>query len=353
MKAIVKYQKGDGFMELRDVPLPTPTDDEVLIRVWACGICGSDIHIFHDEHPNYPPVIVGHEYSGEIIALGKNVKGWKEGDRVVGETHTKTCGECLFCRTGNQQLCPHKRAPGWGIDGAFAEYLTYPARLLHRIPDNLSWEEASLAEPTAICVHGILERTLRGGSDTTLMSGGETVVVIGPGPIGLIALQILKAAGVGKVIVSGTPRSARRRLPLAKELGADYVVSREDLSEVVMNLTGGNGADLVVECSGSPSAISSTYELSRQLGRICFIGISGVDSISIPHDKEIFKGLSTIYCFSHRYTSWETALSFLSAGRVKARELITHKGPLERWEEIFEALEGGEGIKGILLPQEG
>jgi L-iditol 2-dehydrogenase len=354
MRAIVKYQKGDGFMELRKVPIPEPAADEVLIKVWACGVCGSDLHILHDEHPNYPPVIVGHEYAGEIVTLGEEVQGWQIEDRVVGETHTRACGRCLFCRTGNQQICSEKLPPGWGIDGAYAEYIAYPVRLLHHIPDNLSWDEATLAEPTAICVHGILERTLKAATDSTLRSGGETVVVIGPGPIGLLSLQLVKAAGAGKVIVSGTPRSAARRLPLAKELGADCVVNvgEQDLKELVLDVTSGYGADIVVESSGASSGVVSAYEVVRRLGKICFIGISGQQSIAIPHDQAIFKAATAIYSFSHRYTSWETALQLLSNGKIKAIPLITDTGPLERWEEIFQSLEHGGGIKGILHPQE-
>jgi len=354
MLAVVKYAKGPGNVELREVPVPKPREDEVLIKVMAASICGSDLHIYHDEHPYWPPVIMGHEFSGEIVEVGANVKEWQVGDRVVAEPHTRTCGTCLYCRTGNQQVCVSKRAPGWGIDGAFAEYLAYPARLLHRIPDEVSFEEAACAEPMSICVHGVLERSLHNSGDTTCMSGAETVLISGPGPIGLLATQVLRAAGVGTIIVSGTPRSAKLRLPKALEVGADITVNvgEEDLVEKVMRVTDGRGVDLVVECSGAQKAIEQAFKCVRRLGKVCFIGIAGSNSITIPFDEAIFKAANVTFCFSHRYTSWETTLGLMAKGLVTPKKIITHKGPLSNWEEFFSALEHGEAVKAILLPQE-
>ncbi len=159
MQALVKTQKGDGFLELREHPVPAPGAGEVLIKVKACGVCGTDVHVLHDEFPYWPPVVLGHEFSGEIVELGPGVSLYAVGDRVVGEPHTQACGQCYLCRTGNIQICAAKRSPGWGIDGAFAAYIRMPERLLHRIPDAMSYELAALVEPTANTVHDVVERT--------------------------------------------------------------------------------------------------------------------------------------------------------------------------------------------------
>jgi len=158
MKAIVKWKKGDGFVELREVPKPVIDSESVLIEVKAAGICGTDIHIIHDEFEYSPPVIMGHEFSGEIVETGEKVKAWKVGDRVVSELHTGACRVCRLCRTGNSQICSKKRPIGSGQDGAFAEFIKVPSWLLHKIPGEVSFEEAALTEPTAICVHCILEK---------------------------------------------------------------------------------------------------------------------------------------------------------------------------------------------------
>ena len=178
MKALVKYQSGDGFVELRDVKIPEIKNDEVLIRVKACGICGSDIHILHDEFKNYPPVILGHEFSGEIAEVGKKVDGWNKGDRVVSELHIEACRVCYLCRNGQAQICPKKRAIGSGSNGAFAEYMKVPTWLLHRIPESVSFEAAALTEPTAISIDAIIE--------TGKVKPGDFVAITGPGPIGLL-----------------------------------------------------------------------------------------------------------------------------------------------------------------------
>jgi len=146
MKALVKTQKGVGFIEVRDVPEPSPGPGEVKIQVAQCGICGSDIHVRHDSFPYWPPVILGHEFTGTIVELGPDCQYTELGDRIVAEPHTKACGQCRLCRTGNVQICATKRSPGWGIDGGMAEFICYPERLLHKIPDDMSWDQAAVVD---------------------------------------------------------------------------------------------------------------------------------------------------------------------------------------------------------------
>lgn len=179
------------MVEIREVPEPKIRDDEVLIDVKAVSVCGSDLHIYHDSHPNWPPVILGHECSGVIADIGKEVKGWKVGDRIVSETRLSSCGVCYTCQSGFPQVCEQKRAYGIGINGTYTKYVAGPARLLHRLPDKIPFEVGAVIEPTAICVTSILERSH--------LQAGESVIVTRPGPIGLICLAIAKAAGVRMV----------------------------------------------------------------------------------------------------------------------------------------------------------
>jgi len=344
MKAVVKTQKGDGYVQLMEVEEPKIKPDEVLIRVKAVSICGSDLHIWHDEHPYWPPMTMGHEFAGEIVDVGSRVAGWRVGDRVASETRTETCGVCRYCQTGVPQVCPHKRPPGIGINGAMARFVAMPARLLHRIPDNVSYDAAAVTEPTAVCLHGIIERTG--------ISAGDNVVVLGPGPIGLISVQLAKLAGASNLIAIGTPRSADLRLRKAKDLGADVTINlgEENAREIVSDLTKGYGADLVIEAAGSSEAIKMAFDLVRRHGKICALGINGKETTDVPWDTAIFKAVQLTFCFSSSWQSWETVLKLMEKRMLKPEEIITHRMPLERWKEAFEALENREAIKAILNP---
>lgn len=344
MKALVKTQKGVGYVEVRDVPEPSPNAGEAKIRIAACGVCGSDIHVYHDTFPYWPPVILGHEFTGTIVELGPECGRLRVGDRVVAEPHTRACGACYLCRTGNIQICPEKRSPGWGIDGGMAEFICYPERLLHRIPDGMTWDQAAVVEPVANVVTDILERTG--------VVAGDFVVVQGPGPIGLMAALVARAAGARQVVLIGTPGDAALRLPKARELGFDrtIVVGQQDPVAAVMGLTGGIGADIVVECSGSPKAIPVTVELVRKMGKICVIGLTGNRPVELPWDRFAFKVVTVVFNLSTQYTAWDRTISLIHSGAVPADRLITHREPLENWKRVFEDIEGLRAIKALLLP---
>ncbi|MDH7571138.1 MAG: zinc-binding dehydrogenase [Armatimonadota bacterium] len=344
MQALVKTQKGVGFLELREVPEPVPGPGEVLIEVKACGICGTDVHVLHDKFPYWPPVILGHEFAGQIVALGPDVKYFQVGERVVGEPHTQACGHCYLCRTGNIQICPTKRSPGWGIDGAFARYLRMPERLLHRIPEGMSYEDAAVVEPTANTVHDVVERAR--------VEAGDFVVVLGPGPIGLLAALTARAAGARHLVVVGTPADEAVRLKKARELGFDTVINVAEANpvEAVLELTGGIGADLVIECSGAGAAIASTVDLVRKKGRICAIGLTGKDAISFPWDKAAFKVCDLIFNLSTSYTSWDRAIYLIATGKIPAGKVVTHRVPLAEWRYAFDELEAQRALKVLLIP---
>ena len=344
MKAIVKYKKGNGFVELREVTKPTADSESVLIKLKASGICGTDIHILHDEFKYSPPVIMGHEFSGEIIEVGEKVKEWKVGERVVSELHTGACRICRLCRTGNPQICSKKRPIGSGTDGAFAEFIKVPSWLLHRIPEEISFEEAALTEPTAICVHCILEQT---GIKT-----GDFVAVLGPGPIGLLAAQVVKTAGASYVFISGTSRDASTRLKVAEELGIDYVLNVDEENPVskIKQLTNGTGADVVVEASGSPLAINQAFQMVRRGGRISALGMTEEERVEVPWNVGIIKGIQMTLPFSSGYTSWEIALGLIASKKINVANLITQRFSLKDWSKAFSLIENGQAIKALLIP---
>ncbi len=341
MKGLVKTQKGDGFLEVLERPVPALRgDDWVLIKVKAAGVCGTDLHIWHDEFPYWPPVILGHEFSGEIVEVGSKVKKFAVGDRVVAEPHSYACGTCYLCRQGKIQLCADKRSPGWGFDGAFAPYVTMPEMLLHRIPEGLSYDVAALCEPMAIVVHDVTERCGIGCSDT--------VVVTGSGPIGIMSAFVAKQNGAGRVIVTGLASCEKQRFPVALQLGADMVINVEKESPVdkVMELTDGIGADCVIETSGSAPGITQSIQLLKKCGKLCATGMGPAMS-NVPWTTMVQKSLDIVGCMSSSYTSWDKAIGLMASTDKDLELLITHKADIMQWRQVFDDLTAENGIKAI------
>jgi threonine dehydrogenase-like Zn-dependent dehydrogenase len=312
--------------------------------VRACGICGSDLKIEEDQHPYVPPVVIGHEFAGEITEVGRDVRGWSAGDGVVAEQHTHACGRCRQCLTGNAFACASKRAPGYFIDGGFAEYIAMPAWLLHRIPEGLSFVEAAFSEPAAVAAHGVLDRTG--------IAPEDVVLVLGSGPIGLAAAKMAQAAGAACAIVTGIDRDEQVRLPRAREMGIDHAVNvlATDLAALVSDLTGGEGADVVIELSGAPPAIAQAFQLARSLGRVGIIGQPHTDVIEIPYRDALFRALTVSFSYSSRHTSWERALSLFERGALEPDKFITDVLPMGEWQRGFELARSGQAIKVVLVP---
>ncbi|RPJ19813.1 MAG: hypothetical protein EHM26_06660 [Desulfobacteraceae bacterium] len=344
MKALVKTQKGRGFLEVKNVEDPVLGEHDALIRVKAGGICGTDLHIEEDRFPYNPPVILGHEFSGQIVEVGKKVVGFKAGDRVVAEPHRGGCGTCRYCLTGQVEVCREKRAIGYRVDGAFSEFTTLPETSLHRIPDSVSFEQAALCEPLAVVVKAVLERSK--------VQPEDFVVVMGCGPIGLLAAAAAKAEGARAVMVTGTTGDEKQRLPTAKKMGMDYTVNvqKQDALAMVNELTKGAGADLIVEASGAEPAIRQAFDMIKIDGRICGVGISGKDAISLPWDLAIRKAINVSCSFSSNWTSWERALSLLGSGRVKIDPMISGSYPLQEWKKAFDLLRNLDAVKIVLIP---
>lgn len=341
MLALVKTQKGEGFFSLEERPIPKYEEDEVLVRVAFGGICGTDIHILHDQFTYYPPVIVGHEFSGIVEEVGNKVTLYKKGDAVVGEPHNKACGKCYLCRNGHIQNCNDKRSIGWGIDGCFTSYVVMPEKLLHKIPEGVSLKEAAMAEPSAIVAHQLLERAH--------VMPGDNVVIMGVGPIALLAAEMSRIAGAGKIILCGCTSDKDYRLKIADELGCYDLfidVQKEDAAAIIMKETG-IGADLVVEASGAASAIRTGIRVLKKRGRMCAIGMTGAPTVEIPWNEAMMKVLDVQFNMSSSYNGWNMALSLMASGKLKVAPMIGVR-PLAEWKRAFEDLESGKAMKLLL-----
>jgi L-iditol 2-dehydrogenase len=343
MKALVKYATGDGNMEIRDVPEPSAGYGEVKIEVKAASICGSDLHIFHGDIgiPMRLPIIPGHEFAGVVRELGEGVKSIQVGDRVTGENTRFACGTCRQCVTGNYNLCRHRLATGYAFDGAFAKYVVIPEMRVHKLPDNVDFQSGALTDPSACAYHAVQE--------ITGINEGDVIMITGPGSMGLFSLQYVKANG-GMVILVGREKDLKR-LELGHKIGADYSLSGGELKKRVLEITRGEGVDIVLECSGAEAAAQLGMEVLRRQGKYTQIGIFG-RPIKYDLDQIVYKEISFTGSFSQKYLGWEKALELCSEGKIKVKPLITHTVPLSSWQEAFELFEKGEAIKVIFNMEE-
>jgi L-iditol 2-dehydrogenase len=341
MQAVVKEARGQGNVALREIPAPRPGPGEVLLAVRAAGICGTDLHIYHDEYPTQPPVVLGHELAGEVAAVGEGVSAVSTGDRVTTETYFHICGVCRFCRGGQPNLCPERRSIGSGVNGGFAPYVVVPECNIHLLPAGLSFREAALTEPLACVVHGALE--------LPKVTAGDVAVISGPGAIGLLTLQAARAAGAA-VIVLGTAAD-HRRLELARELGALHAIdiTEDDSALIVRGLTNGWGADIVFECSGAGPAAIGLLAHARRGGQYAQIGLFG-KPVAWDLDQVCMKELRVTGSNASVPSAWRTALRLLADGSVRTAPLISDVYPLTSWRDAFQRFEQREGVKLLLDP---
>jgi len=344
MKALVKYAKGPGNMQIRDVPEPKPRPGQVIIQVKATGICGSDLHIMHDDIviSVNPPVIIGHEFSGVIAKVGEGVTGWNIGDFVVSELGFDVCGTCYNCLAGFPNLCSLRKSIGYWYDGGFTSFVSVPFSGLHLLPRNVSFTEGTLTEPLACCVHGVLE--------LAHITTRDIVLILGPGTIGLMALQLAKAQGA-TVIVCGKS-SDSYRLDVARKLGADHALDIERIDPVkkVLELSDGQGADVVFECSGKEMAVATGFLAIRKRGQFTQLGLMG-SSIAADFDMIVSKELRIVGAFGSRRSSWNLALKLMADGLVQLGPLVSHVLPISSWEKAFELAEEQEGLKIVMTPE--
>ena len=335
MRALVKESPRAGFA-LKQVPEPSIREDEVLIRVRRAGVCGTDVHIYDwDDWARgrcRPPFVVGHEFSGDVVRVGALVTDVREGDRVTAEGHIVD-GRCLLCRTGNAHVCPHTKIIGVDRDGCFADYIAMPATNVWQLDDAISYEVGGIHDPMGNAFHTAL----------TAAIPGATVMVTGCGPIGIFAVGICKAAGASRIIATDVNDT---RLALARRMGAHDAVHPQDAERAVRQATDGLGVDVVLEMSGVPSAIHQAFALVRVGGTVQMLGIPAKPMEVDFATEVIFKGI-TIYGVVGRrmYDTWIQMRQFLRSGQFDPTPAITHRFPLEAYDEAIAAIKGGSAGK--------
>ena len=359
MTGLVSYPNGD--IHLAEVPFPRIGDNpfaprDVLCEVEYCGICGSDIHKWlaaekgDIKHPP-KPVVAGHEIVSVVREVGAKVTRFKPGDRVVHEIVTFYCGECPACLEGRFNICntiaPMEGRAHYMTGGGFAKQVVWPEQQLHRLPDSISSRDAVLMEPTAGSIHSVVTRMG--------VRAGESVAILGPGARGLLLLQVALAVGAGPIIVSGLTRDEPFRLAMARKLGAARTVNveKEDLREVVAEMTGGIGVDVVLENSGSVEPIGESLDIVRKGGRVLWAGGGIRGGIVAPVDtyKIIVKELDVRGEISQIPYDWKTAIHLVESGRVATAPLVTHEFPLADWKKGFDlAAASPECLRVALVP---
>lgn len=344
MAAVVQYDLTPGAVEVRELPVPEIADDEVLLHVGGVSVCGSDVHQYHASQswPVRTPVILGHEFGGTVAAAGRLVKSFREGDRVVSETAAYICSKCMMCRTGAYNLCPERKGFGYGINGAMAGYVKVPERCLHPIPDSLPFEKAALTEPCCVGYNCVVEKSK--------VKPGDTVVVLGPGPIGLLCAEMARLAGAGTLIMAGMPQD-KSRLEAAKALGVTHAINLQEtnLTEFVRSIGDGLGAHLVVDAAGASAALKAALEIVRPGGQITKVGW-GPQPLGFSLDPLVQKAVRLQGSFSHTFENWEMVVSMLASGQINLGPIISTVTNLENWKDSFDGMYDGRYVKAVLHP---
>lgn len=332
---------------VQDIPDPSPDKGEVLVRVRACSVCGSDIRIFHSGNPRVKfPQIIGHEIAGEVVALGPGVTKFQVGDRVAIGADVP-CGECFWCQNGMGTNCATNFAIGYQFPGGFAEYillnaLTVIQGAVHRIPGNLSYDEASLAEPLACAINGL---------EMSMLQVGDALLIIGAGPIGCMMIEIGRSMGATNIIVV---QRSTKRLEMAKRFGADHYFLADDpeLEKRVLDVTEGEGADVIMVTCASPEAQEMAFRLARHRARINFFGGLPKDArnISIPSNLIHYKECMVLGTHGSLPRHHKKALQVMAKGMVHPSWYITHRFPLDEIHEAFRMAESHEGLKVVVNP---
>lgn len=330
-------------LEMAELPTPECGDDEVLVAVQACGICGSDVHGFDGSSGRrVPPLVMGHEASGVVAAAGRNVADFAAGDRVTFDS-TVSCGECFFCRRGEANLCDRRNVLGvstgeYRRHGAFAEYVAVPARILYRLPDTLSFEEAALIEAVSVAVHAV---------DRTPIRLGDTAVVVGSGMIGLLVIQALRRAGCGQVIAVDIDD---HKLAKARELGAsDGLNSKQvDVAAEVAARTAGRGADVAVEVVGATDPLATAIAAVRKGGAVTLVG-NLAPKVELPLQAVVTREL-TLSGTCGSAGEYPACIDLIARGDIRVRPLISAQAPLHEGPSWFDRLYRHEpGLMKVIL----
>jgi L-iditol 2-dehydrogenase len=346
MKVIRFHAPGDVRVE--DAPDPVPGPGDVKIRVRSCSTCGTDVKIFRFGHHHIvPPRVMGHEIAGEVVQVGAEVDGWRAGDRVQ-VIAAVPCGRCGECRRGRMTVCPNQESMGYHYDGGFAEYMVVPAKVLavdglNRIPDNLAYAEASVAEPLACVLNG---------QNLARVGPGDDVVVIGSGPIGCLHVRLARARGADRVFLV---ELNRQRLDLAAGLvhpDAAICAQEVDPVDAIVKATDGRGADVIITAAASGAAQEQAITMAARQGRISFFGGLPKDKPTITCDSNLvhYRELTIVGANGSSPAHNKEALRLIAAGDVPVTDLITHRLPLDATVDAFGIVARGEAIKVTIEP---
>lgn len=343
MKAAYKPDRSKGLV-IKDLPEPEIGNNDILVKVKAAAVCGSDIHLYNwngwCENVNAKnPMIIGHEFCGEVIEVGRNVKSLKKGDLVAAETHIP-CGECLLCKTGKQHICKNMKIIGVHTDGAFAEYISIPEVCAFKLPQETPPQIGAIYEPFGIAVHGVLRDKI----------GGCSTVVTGCGPIGLFAINVASVSGASKVYAVDINDY---RLSLAEKMGNNVVAInplKNDVEKIINDDTNGYGADVVIELSGSVEATRTGFNVLRKAGRISLIGLHSKE-VSLDLVNNVIYKEATVYGITGRemFNSWYLAEKLIQSGKCNTNEVLTHHFTLDETEEAILTAQEGNCGKPIIM----
>ena len=337
--AVVNYSPEKHSVELREIERPTIGPEDVLLEVAAVGVCGSDLHQWTSEHSwpvNYP-VVLGHEFAGVITEVGPRAGNWHEGDRVVSETAAVIDPDCPLSRQGLYNLDPNRKGFGYGVDGAMTRYVRVPARCLHRLPDSLAFEKAGLTEPCCVAYNAV--------AVNSNIKPGDRVLVLGPGPIGLLCAAVARLQGA-EVAVAGLDRD-RERLAVAERYGCRTLTS--DV-EAWAREGDGLGVDGVIDAAGISATLKTAIDVVRPCGWVTKVGW-GRQPYGHSLDPLVQKNVTLRGSFSHNWPVWERVIRLLATGKLDVEPIIGGIWPLEEWHEAFEAMHSGRIVKAVLKPR--
>jgi len=338
MNAVVNFAPEKGSVEIREIPKPTIGEEDVLLKVENVGVCGSDLHQWTADHSwpvNYP-VVLGHEFGGHIAEIGKKVTGWNEGDRVVSETAAIIDSSNPLSKQGLYNLDPTRKGFGYGVNGAMTRFVRVPARCLHRVPENLSFEQACLTEPCSVAYNAVVVNSN--------IRPGDRVIVLGPGTIGILCAAMARLCGANVAIVG--LETDTTRLEIARKYDCETIVGD---ATPWANQYDGLGVDCVIDAAGVSATLQLAMQLVRPNGQITKVGW-GPQPLNFSIDPLVQKNVRLQGSFSHTWPIWEKVLSLLASGRLDVKPIIGGVWELQNWHDAFEQMHSGKVVKSILKP---
>ena len=336
--AVVNFAPDKGSVEIREIDVPSIGDEDILLEVENVGVCGSDLHQWTADHSwpvNYP-VVLGHEFGGRIAEIGSRVVGWKAGDRVVSETAALIDANNPMSRSGLYNLDPTRKGFGYGVNGAMTRYVRVPARCLHRVPDQLSFEQACLTEPCCVAYNAVVQNSR--------LKPGDRVIVLGPGTIGILCAAVARLCGAD-VAVAGL-ECDQHRLSIAKQYGCEVITGD---ATAWARQRDGLGADCIIDAAGVSATLKIALDLVRPNGQIVKVGW-GRQPLGFSLDQLVQKNVTLQGSFSHNWPVWERVIALLAGGQLDVKPIIGGVWPITEWHESFEKMHTGQVVKSVLKP---